>query len=392
MSCIADVGTPSSNFQGLGWERAEVRFHGFAELPAEPGDDEVVEFTCLGHPWILKIYPGGYGGYEEVMVALCLFEMSDKPIKMKFRVSIKDSDGKETADAHDSFSADDDWHWSNGYFAERSTILKSLVEGTLIIEVQMRLADPTKTIPPPFIPKNPACNYLQKVFMDEESSDVIFEVLQKGGNSKKKAKTSSTTFHAHRLILQQCAPQLAELCGPIENVSSPVSISIPDVTSEIFHHILHYIYGGEVPNDDMKDNAKEIINATDKYGVFNLKLEAEACLVKSTTIDVENMMDLLLYADSKNCALLKEAVMDFAVANEIDIIKKVSFKDAPGEMIKDVLAAVARKRMNKKGDAASNEDEFFTMRITELRRKVHEKGLEVDGSREMLIASLKESA
>jgi hypothetical protein len=31
------------------------------------------------------------------------------------------------------------------------------------------------------------------------------------------------------------------------------------------------------------------------------------------------------------------------------------------------------------------------MRVSELRRKAHEKGLNVDGSREMLIAALKEA-
>ena len=32
-----------------------------------------------------------------------------------------------------------------------------------------------------------------------------------------------------------------------------------------------------------------------------------------------------------------------------------------------------------------------TMRISDLRRKVHEKGLEVDGSREAMIAALEEA-
>mmetsp|Transcript_18907 Transcript_18907/g.45365 ORF Transcript_18907/g.45365 Transcript_18907/m.45365 type:complete len:230 (+) Transcript_18907:1-690(+) len=227
--------------------------------------------------------------------------------------------------------------------------------------------------------------------MDEKSADVLFQVEHQNeeSNSEKNATTSPTTFHAHRLILQQCAPQLAELCGPIENVSSPISVSIPDVTPDIFHHILRYVYGGGVPSDDMEDNAEEIINASDKYGVSNLKLEAEACLVKSTTIDVENVMDLLLYADSKNCALLKEAVMDFVVANGVDVIKKVSFKDAPAETVTDILAAMEREK-KKNGDGSSGEDEYCIMRIAELRQIAHEKGLEVDGSREMLIAALKD--
>ena len=41
-------------------------------------------------------------------------------------------------------------------------------------------------------------------------------------------------------------------------------------------------------------------------------MEAEACYIQSTTITVDNMADELVYANSVNLALLKEAVMDFA--------------------------------------------------------------------------------
>ena len=37
-------------------------------------------------------------------------------------------------------------------------------------------------------------------------------------------------------------------------------------------------------------------------------------------------------------------------------------------------------------------DKFSIMRISDLRRKAHEKGLDIDGSREALIATLKGSA
>eukprot|EP00578_Thalassiosira_sp_NH16_P010504 CAMPEP_0181111496 /NCGR_PEP_ID=MMETSP1071-20121207/19306_1 /TAXON_ID=35127 /ORGANISM="Thalassiosira sp., Strain NH16" /LENGTH=309 /DNA_ID=CAMNT_0023195393 /DNA_START=107 /DNA_END=1033 /DNA_ORIENTATION=+ len=303
---IVDVGTPSPEFQG--WERAEVRVHGFAELPVATRE-ESSEFTCLGHQWTLDITPGREDESGIEMLALYLYNESNKIINAKFGFSIKDSDGRETAYICDSYefdclddNGDLDDVWWNVNFAERSTILKSLVEGTLVIEVQMRLADPTQTIPPPFIPENPAaCNAIRKIFMDEKSADVVFQVENQKGesNARKKAKTSPTTFHAHRLILLQCAPQLAELCGPIENNSSPVMISIPDVTPKVFHYILHYTYGGEVLSKELEANARDIINASDKYGLSNLKLEAEACLVNTTTINVGNVMDLLLYSDSK---------------------------------------------------------------------------------------------
>jgi len=143
----------------------------------------------------------------------------------------------------------------------------------------------------------------------------------------------------------------------------------------------------KVTDEDLETNAKDIISAANKYGVPNLKLAAEACLVKSAKISIENMMDLLLDADAMNCALLKEAVMDFIIQNKADVISKVSFKDVPGEIVTDVLVAVTRGE--KSGtDGACDKDQLCTMGITDLRRKVHEKGLEIDGSREALIAAL----
>lgn len=48
-------------------------------------------------------------------------------------------------------------------------------------------------------------------------------------------------------------------------------------------------------------------------------------------------MGNLLYADSKNCALLKAAAMDYIVANKNGIIGKVSFlHPVPGAMSTDL--------------------------------------------------------
>mmetsp|Transcript_25452 Transcript_25452/g.46035 ORF Transcript_25452/g.46035 Transcript_25452/m.46035 type:complete len:152 (-) Transcript_25452:108-563(-) len=151
--------------------------------------------------------------------------------------------------------------------------------------------------------------------------------------------------------------------------------------------MLCYIYGGGIFENDMKENAKDIIEACDKYGVVNLKLEAEACYAKHTTFTVDNVLDNLLYADAKNCALLKEAVMDFIVENGRDIIGKVSFEDVPGSMMTDLLTAVTRGK--KKDDGPRDYD---TMRVSTLRKKLHEKGLDIDGSREMMIGRLKEKS
>ena len=151
--------------------------------------------------------------------------------------------------------------------------------------------------------------------------------------------------------------------------------------------MIYYTYGGKLSAADLKNNAKDIINACDKYGVVHLKLEAEAAYVKSTDITMDNFMDNLLYADSKTLALLKEAAMDFILENKVDIMGKVSFSNVPGDMMRDLLAAVARGE--GVGDDSSDDDEeedesikYARMRVGTLRNMLLEKGLDMDGSRE----------
>ena len=153
--------------------------------------------------------------------------------------------------------------------------------------------------------------------------------------------------------------------------------------------MLYYAYGGKLSDEDLKNNAKDIINACDKYGVVHLKLEAETAYVKSTTITIDNMMDNLLYADSKNLALLKEAVMDYIVANKDDIIGKVSFDNLPSSMMTDLLTAVSRGEQNESNNG--DKINYNKMRVGTLRKMLDEKGLDVDGSRESMIALLKEN-
>ena len=118
--------------------------------------------------------------------------------------------------------------------------------------------------------------------------------------------------------------------------------------------------------------------------------------MQSTKITIENVIDNLLYADAMNCALLKEALMDFMVEKKVEVMQRVSFDDVPGHICKDLLAAVARC-----GDVSSDDDDeeeedrektYSKMRIGDLRQKLDEKGLslDIDGSREALISTLKE--
>ena len=390
-----DVGTPPSTITSDGWEIIQVHYHGFENLTTTR--NEYVpspEFTYFGHNWRLLIYPGGRASSDHGMACIFLQNRSNKSITLQYGYAVVKNNGnrngwiswlsKNEGNEFAPIGIIDCWGPPN--FAKRSEIIGALKDGTLVIEVRMRNIGETTSAP--FIPENPfAKAVLNNMFNDEDSADVVFEV----GNEKvdttepKRAKTT-TAFHAHRNILQKCCSStvLGELCKA--DGEGVTAISITDVTPEIFRHLLYYVYGGRVSDEEFKVNAKEIIDAADKYGVVNLKLEAEASLVKSTTITFDNMMNNLQYASSKNCALLQEAVLDFALENSDEVLDKVSFDDVPGTIVADLLAATSRKyKGGKKGS-----DDFSTMRVSELRKKLHEKGLDIDGSRTAMIASLKD--
>lgn len=100
------------------------------------------------------------------------------------------------------------------------------------------------------------------------------------------------------------------------------------------------------------------------------------------------MIDHLHFADSCNLALLKEDAIDFIVKNKAEIVEKNMLIDAPGGIAKDVLVAVMREDEEGRSADVSNGNTYSNMSISDLRRVAHRKGLEVDGSREMLISPL----
>ena len=229
------------------------------------------EFTSLGHQWRLNLFPGGSHTAVAGMVSFYLRNLSDQSINVNRDFIIKHC--QERRLVHNFVSSG---KVGMHNFALHSKIFESLQDGALIIEVTLQVVDPT--IPkPPFIPNNPfSFESIQDMYMDEESSDILIEV-------------GEMPFYAHRFILKKCSTILAQLCK-----SASGKIELSDVSPEISCHLLKYMYGGEVVDVMFHSHAKEIIDAADKYGVVNLKLEAEVRFVEATTFTMDNVMDHLL--------------------------------------------------------------------------------------------------
>ena len=380
-----------------------ITFDNFVGLPSEKGQAvKSSEFSCFGNQLQLSLYPGGDSRSSNGMVSLYFERRSEgRDLAVKSSLAIDYNDGEDQiirrAKAVFDGSEANCWGWPD--FCSRKEIIGThnedegfLVKGALVIYVSMEVDE--------FFPKNPASSIMLKLFDDGNSADVLFEICEHQNQSesesdRKRAKTSTAKlYHAHRLILQHYSQELSALCATSDDMTP---IIITNVKPEVFRHLLYYVYGGEITEEEYVDNERDIINAADKYGVTNLKLKAEVWYVKNTKITIDNVIDTLLYAHAMSCALLKESVMDFIVENKREVLQRVSFQDVPGDVCKDLLAAMSRHYdEDSTGDDDENETDVekmcSTMRIRDLRRMLDDKGLDIDGSREALIAKLKENS
>ena len=400
-SAAVHVGIPPPAFDD--WETTKVYFHNFAKLPVTAADGvSSPKFSCSGRRWRLWLdfVEDDTYGRDKLWLDISLHNRSHQDITVKCGISIKDCNDRKICNVEEPPTQYSKHRWAE--FITRQMALNSLVYGTLVVEVRMKRPEfPSR----PFIPLNPSVFGLVKdLFMDEETADVVFEVGGKqkvavveaglGSNEDKstlrstEAATEPETFFAHTLILKKAAPLLAEMCASDDADGTTSTVQIPNVQPDTFYGLLRYIYGLDIPDFGADiSHTKEIIDAADRYGVSNLKLEAEARYVSSMTVTMKNVMEHLHFADSKNCALLKETVMDFIVENKVDILEKSVMADAPADLVNDILAAMVR--VEQKDENNCDSDLFSAMSINDLREMADYAELEIDGSRETLIASLK---
>mmetsp|Transcript_22434 Transcript_22434/g.46874 ORF Transcript_22434/g.46874 Transcript_22434/m.46874 type:complete len:487 (+) Transcript_22434:378-1838(+) len=445
-----DVGSPPHH---QGWQGFEFQIHNFEHLSTTINRSIDAHFSCLGHNWIFRYYPGGKATYDsETVGSLVLVSSheedvnsssSSSSIEVKMVVTTRYGYGtckgirpskfghkhvrtkkftccrkttnttNTTTTRSNNNKYRDDNCCSDFQCTDRQKILanqkKYLKNGTLTMLIYMQQTGVKKhqSSSLPYVPKNPFNRTMLKMLSDEKSSDVLFEI------GEKENTPTTTNIHAHFLILQACAPILADLCLNYQ-VLEPIPIT--DVTSTIFRALLRYVYGGEVPSKLLEVHSKEIIEVANKYGVINLKVEAEAAYVQSTTITTSNVVHNLYFADTMKCALLKEKVMYFLIENGAEVFTKISFNNSnhsnnninhtinmqeisisPQTMFHDFLAAMAMGKRNVDVkdyyyDCDDDPSKLKMMSIDTLRRKLSDRGLDnIDGTREMLVSTLLES-
>jgi hypothetical protein len=324
------VGTPAPNFQD--WATTKVYFHGFKELTKTFVNSK--RFSCLGHEWIVRLYP--FGGHAKQRLGIVLYNQSalTSTDDIDCLISVKDL-MDNTVHLNNTIRRITHNKKKAGFTILREDVISYLVNDALSLEVRMKTKPSNNLLDPPYLPsKFEPTSILADLCNDKESVDVVFEVgmkrMQDVESRQKTARTETAYVYAHSIILKKAAPLLAELCKTADD-KTPTTIQIPDMSRSIFEILLTFIYSGRLPwpGQDLKD----VIKAADRFGIINLKLEAESHYASSTTLTLDNVMENLHFADSLNCALLKETVMDFIIKNKrscniIDNFYSVSNNDS----------------------------------------------------------------
>ena len=341
------------------------KFDNFASLPSEPDvkTKSKVQTDCNGHEWYLVLYPGGRTTNDEPgWISLFLHNKNDDDFfNIKYMVSVKDANGeviKENRCEDDFVGRKGNGH---GKFTKRSDILdtnnKILKDGALLIEVTIQIRDDDDHL---FQPPDEHSTKQLNLLSTGDKSDTFFDVEGK-------------VFRVHSLIIGAHAPILANQSGG----------SVYGIKPEVFQLLLEYIYSGQQPADEqIMKHGKGLIDAANRYELIELKMLVENVLVGERIMTKKNVADYILFADAQSCPLLKEYAIAFFSAHCREVLKSEHSKCLrdSGELLSEIMLLMNPDDVEDK-----------TTTVNELRKELGKRKLDVDGSKDALIARLEEA-
>ena len=334
------VGTPAADYQLD--DSVTVHFHSFEKLTTVKGEAVFSPiFTCAGSEWCLVLYPGGNDSSREGWVAVHLCNESSEKIRAAYDISVMKSCGNVyrrifSSKAEKEFDFEYSWGKSNAI--RHSDILNEsnniLNKGTLTFFLRIKPNKDYYCLPVKSQSMLTLGENISKIFGEESTADMAFEV-------------DGTLFYAHKLILGAQAPDLLEL---VEQFSVDNPMPIKNVEPEIFEMMLKHVYGKGIRACEWKKYSKQILVASGKYGLSELKLEAEAWHVKNLNLNLDNAVEELLFADGSHCLDFKKAVLEFIVENGEGVLESLSFAKLAEstELMKEVMMEMAKSNTSKK--------------------------------------------
>jgi len=384
----ADIACKGSGSEWSDLKRIVFSFHDFKSLPCEHGKMSLSSpLRCHGHLWNVRMYPGGEKDKKYVTVYVCrIWEGGDNSSQVKANIFLRIPTTYSRSN-HGMWNVDNKTFtcekpgvgWPT--FLPRNEMYHYLNEGTLTLEVGLQV-----------LKNNPSRDYAFKASLWKPSPTLgkdILRLLESGDLADVTFTVGLETFSAHRAVLASRAPALADL---VRDTPTGAVVSLDDgnrIDPSIFRSLLRFVYGEELPPpEDLKRDARALLEAANRFGCVRLKLAAESAIVYEG-IAVSTAAELVLFAEAHDCALLKEVAVDFFVdrAAEVMASEGWSVLTESASTVLELTEALARRSTSLEREETT--DDIERMRVVTLRRKLDDKNLEVDGSRTILVKRLK---
>jgi hypothetical protein len=345
-------------------------FHNFANLTKNNYTSPSI--LCHGYHWKLFLYPNGTGDENIGFVSLYLqcremLEATVESLRAQFTLQASNHLASTRIFMPTFFSKDINETRFANLWSREDAISYCDANGTLPIEVSLQVYPDSQKLNS-WKPVNSIATKVASLYDSKLCVDATFVV---GGHR----------FEVHQWLLHLYSPTLVDMLG-----DDAAEVPINDGTSaELFETMIRFLYNSELPaNFSNKDDALDLLQLADKFGCSDLKMLLEARIVETPELFCpDQAADLAILADAKNCAFLLERSLQLIVDNSSHVKQTEGWtrlQESP-----KLLSAAFDALVANRNTGASSLDKGVAI----LRKRAHDQGLDVDGSREDLMKRLK---
>jgi hypothetical protein len=140
------------------------------------------------------------------------------------------------------------------------------------------------------------------------------------------------SFECHKLILCARSPYFKGMFGSDMKENQEGQMEIRDMEPETVKTMIKFIYSGKVENLRFQGDQRpfgtqaiELLQAGDRFDLSGLKHLCEQFLISHLTIN--NVLDMLILADTHNALRLKKAAKRMVIEKGPDIVERTQWKE-----------------------------------------------------------------
>jgi BTB/POZ domain len=270
----------------------------------------------------------GYNKYvsynKEVVLSLHVHSSFDQPVKFDFRLEILGSDDvfrRCVAILNDPTSSVRLYEWNHDVFRSKNYVK----DGTLTLLFRLTFHNVTTSVS---CEKKSETNGFGCILGDKEFSDVTFIA-------------GDEEIPAHKALLVAKSPVFATMFKSKMKEEQTNRIEITE-EADVFEELLRFIYTGNVENLDT--NAEDLLAASDKYGIDQLKSLCELELVGQ--LNASNALQRLVLADLHRADHLQCKAIELINSQVSEVTKTPKCKSLIANLFAEIYSKFAIKSHN----------------------------------------------